>query len=142
MRDFDNHFFFVVVIVVVVAVIVVSIFFFFFSINASDIVVEYNKNENEKNKSEIDMIYCNHQSFAFLILLMRATFEKWLIDNMRVFVELASSKMRLMFNEQTRIRVQFNFFKIADAITSLCHHFFIKKFFNAHYANDIINNLI
>ena len=45
------------------------------------------------------MIYYNHRFFARLMLLMRATFEKKLIDNMRVFVEFALSKMRLIFDE-------------------------------------------
>ena len=54
---------------------------------------------------------------------MRATFKKLLIDDIRVFIEFALSKMRLMFNEQTRMRVRFNFFKIADAIMSLYHYF-------------------
>ena len=80
-------------------------FFFFFSINASGIVVEYDKNENEENKSEIDMIYYSHRFFARLMLSMRATFEKWSIDDVRAFVEFASSKMRLMFSEQARMRV-------------------------------------
>ena len=98
-------------------------FFFFFSINASNTVVEYDKNENEKSKSEIDIIYYNYRFLACLMLLMRATFKKWLINDVRVFVEFASSKMRLMFNKQTRMRVQFDFSEIANAITSLCHHF-------------------
>ena len=98
-------------------------FFFFFSVNASDTVAEYNKNENEKNKSEIDMIYYNHWFLARLMLSMRATFEKWLIDDVRAFVELASSKMRSMFNEQTHMRVRFDFFKIINAIMLLCRHF-------------------
>ena len=42
----------------------------------SNIVVEYNKNENEKNKNEINIIYYNHRFLARLMLLMRATFQK------------------------------------------------------------------
>ena len=76
MRDFDDRFLFAVVIAAAVVVVVVLIFFFFFSINASNIVAEYDKNENEKNKNETDMIYYNHRFFTRLILLMRATFRK------------------------------------------------------------------
>ena len=75
MRDFDDRFLFVVVVVVVIVIVVVLISFFLL-INASNIVVEYNKNENKKNKSEINMIYYNHQFLARLMLSMRATFEK------------------------------------------------------------------
>ena len=57
------------------------------------------------------------------MLSMRATFEKWSIDDVRVFVEFTLSEMRLMFDEQTRMRVRFDFSEIADAITSLCRHF-------------------
>ena len=124
MRDFDNHFLFVVVVIVIIAAVIASIFsFFFFLINASDTAVEYNKNENEKNKNEIDIIYYNHRFFACLILLMRATFKKWSIDDVRVFVEFVSSKIQLIFNEQAHMHVQFNFFKIVNAIASLCCHF-------------------
>ena len=42
---------------------------------------------------------------------------------MCVFVEFALSKMRLMFDEQARMRVRFNFFEITNAITLLCRHF-------------------
>ena len=69
------------------------------------------------------MIYYNHRSFARLMLSMRAAFERWLIDDVRVFVKFASSKMRLMFDEQTRMRARFGFFKIANAIMLLCRHF-------------------
>ena len=124
MRDFDDCFLFVIVVVVVIAAVIVSIFFFFFfSINASNIVAEYNKSENEENKSEIDMIYYNHRFLARLMLSMRATFKKWSIDDVRIFVEFASLKMRLMFNKQTRMRARFDFFKIANAIILLCRHF-------------------
>ena len=70
-----------------------NFFFFFFSINASDIIVEYDKSENKKSKNEINMIYYNRRSFARLMLLMCATFKKWLINEVRIFVEFASSKM-------------------------------------------------
>ena len=100
-----------------------DLFFFFFSISALNIVVEYDRNENEESKNEIDMIYYNHWFLARLMLLMRATSEKWLIDDVHVFVELASSKMWLIFNEQTRMRAWFDFFKTANTITSLCRHF-------------------
>ena len=123
MRNFDNHFLFVVVVVVVIVVIIILIFFFFFLINASDTVVEYNKNKNKKNKNEIDIIYYNHWFLARLMLSMRATFKKWSINNVRVFIEFALLKMRLMFNEQARMRVQFDFFKIANAIILLCCYF-------------------
>ena len=42
---------------------------------------------------------------------------------MRVFVEFTSLKMQLMFNEQTRMRVQFDFFEIANMIILLYRHF-------------------
>ena len=76
MRDFNDRFFFIIVVVAAIVVVAVSIFFFFFSINASDIVIEYNKNENEENKNEINIIYYNHRLFARLILSMRAMFKK------------------------------------------------------------------
>ena len=69
------------------------------------------------------MIYYNHQFLACLMLSMRAAFEKRSIDDVRVFVEFASSEMRSMLDEQTRICVRFDFSKTADAITSLCRHF-------------------
>ena len=88
-----------------------------------NIIVEYNKNENKKSKSEVDMIYYNYRFFACLMLSMRATFKKRLIDNVHVFVEFASSKMQLMFDEQTHMRVRFDFFKIANAILLLYCYF-------------------
>ena len=60
MRDFNNRFLFVVVVVVVIIIVVILIFFFFSSINASDIIVKYDKNENKESKSETDIIYYNY----------------------------------------------------------------------------------
>ena len=50
-------------------------------------------------------------------------FKKKLINNVRIFVEFTLSKMQLMFDEQIRMRVRFDFFKIINAITLLCRHF-------------------
>ena len=98
-------------------------FLSFFLINASGTAVEYNKSENKENKNEIDIIYYNHRFLARLMLSMRATFKKWLINDVRIFVEFASLKMWSIFNEQTRINVRFDFFKTANVIMSLYHHF-------------------
>ena len=77
MRDFNDHFFYYCYCHYYYCCrYCCCFFFFFFSINASDIVVEYDKNENEKNKSEIDMIYYSRRFFARLMLLMRAIFKK------------------------------------------------------------------
>ena len=123
MCNFDNRFLFVVVVVIIITVVVLIFSFFFFSVSVSDTVIKYDKNKNEENKNEIDIIYYNRRFFAHLMLSMRATFEKWSIDDVRVFIELASLKMQSIFNKQTRMRVRFDSFKIANAIILLYRHF-------------------
>ena len=124
MRDFDDCFLFIVVVVAVVTVVVVSISSSFsFQLVRQALSSNIIKARMKKTRTRLTWYIIIIDFLHVWCYWCVQRLKKWLIDDVRVFVELALSKMRLMFDKQIRMRVRFDFSEIANMITLLCRHF-------------------